>query len=498
MKGFLMNLFSFLPENEINLIEQYIDRYARTYDYYFDRRAHISTILQEWSEQKSRIFQLFNNNFIIKQKVSFQKDKNELISDLIGSEINGVFKRELKQAVRCSSSYYDILFLFDENFLINNKYMGNSFSVEMPDGTLLKVNRGCKISKVLGKIAKGFNVKYYEEWRIAISQILNQKQLSGTLCLSIHPLDYMTMSDNDCNWDSCMNWRDVGDYRRGTIEMMNSPSVIVAYLESSSPFYPLGDERTWSNKKWRKLFIATDDFITGIKGYPYENDDLTITTISILKDLAEKNWGVSYWENWIRYPYDEFFQLPNDKNIKIVFYTDAMYNDFNSYHYGYFSKELDDNIFYNFSGASVCLSCGAIDASYEETYDLVCSNCCPSYTCESCGERVGRENLIDIDDTLICQDCYNEFVATDAVTGEEHLIDNLYKIFIVDSEGYSDKYIFTDMDHPMFKSLDISSKIKRKEEYWSYELYLYEDDIPEKEKYIYDYANFLFRQEKII
>ena len=38
------------------------------------------------------------------------------------------------------------------------------------------------------------------------------------------------MSDNNSGWESCMSWRNNGCYRRGTVEMMNSPYVIVAYL----------------------------------------------------------------------------------------------------------------------------------------------------------------------------------------------------------------------------------------------------------------------------
>ena len=91
----------------------------------------------------------------------------------------------------------------------------------------------------------------FEQMRIKHSQILNKKRLKGTLCLSIHPLDYITISDNNCDWDSCMTWTGddcPGEYRLGTLEMMNSPSVVVAYLDSKEPYHPLDDGRAWSNK----------------------------------------------------------------------------------------------------------------------------------------------------------------------------------------------------------------------------------------------------------
>ena len=39
------------------------------------------------------------------------------------------------------------------------------------------------------------------------------------------------MSDNDYGWDSCMGWMNEGEYRLGTVEMMNSPCIVVAYID---------------------------------------------------------------------------------------------------------------------------------------------------------------------------------------------------------------------------------------------------------------------------
>ena len=51
-----------------------------------------------------------------------------------------------------------------------------------------------------------FNIDGCEEFRIKHSQILNQKELVGNINLSIHPMDFWTLSDNDCGWSSCMSW----------------------------------------------------------------------------------------------------------------------------------------------------------------------------------------------------------------------------------------------------------------------------------------------------
>jgi hypothetical protein len=127
----------------------------------------------------------------------------------------------------------------EENFIQNkitrlyNDKESLSF-VSPKDGSKVTITLGMKFMKALGKVVEAYNLdqEMFEEFRIAHSQILNDKKLSGRLCLSIHPLDYMTMSDNESDWGSCMSWREGGCYRRGTVEMMTSPVVVVAYLKS--------------------------------------------------------------------------------------------------------------------------------------------------------------------------------------------------------------------------------------------------------------------------
>lgn len=125
-----------------------------------------------------------------------------------------------------------------------------------------------------------------EKCRIIHSQALNSTKIEGTLCLSIHPMDYITMSDNDYGWESCMTWTredEPGEYRTGTIEMMNSPSVVIAYIKGNKPYHPLGNDEVWSNKKWRELFIVDKEFISGIRAYPYQEDEFEDI---IIKELA--------------------------------------------------------------------------------------------------------------------------------------------------------------------------------------------------------------------
>ena len=160
------------------------------------------------------------------------------------------------------------------------------------------------------------------------SRILNQKYMDGELCLSIHPLDYMTMSDNDNNWDSCMKWNGVGDYRCGTVECMNAPNVLIAYLHN--PDHPMNPftfkDWKWNSKKWRELFIVNEEVISEVKGYCFQDESLTNTILMWIKELAEKNLGWTYDNDEINI--QETIPWENDADMCFRFYPGKyMYND---------------------------------------------------------------------------------------------------------------------------------------------------------------------------
>ena len=57
----------------------------------------------------------------------------------------------------------------------------------------------------LRKICVEFDLSLedYETVRLAQSQLLNNAFCQGTLTLSISPIDFVSMSDNDCGWAVC-------------------------------------------------------------------------------------------------------------------------------------------------------------------------------------------------------------------------------------------------------------------------------------------------------
>ena len=248
-------MIELLTEEEKNAIDA-----ARRYYVDFksvDDMCEVESLLIPWQREKSsRLFSLLGKNLILKKKVFYEIGEEEIkseINDLIFNHPFGENYRKVIGDSLCYDEWSNAIYLLNSIYYVDNIYTGKTFEISLPNGKKYRVQKGCKILKALQKISSAFNISDFEDFRIKHSQILNQRKIEGNLCLSINPLDYITMSDNDCGWDSCMSWVEDGEYKLGTVEMMNSPCVLVAYLESEDSKYELPNGFRWSNRKGRGL-----------------------------------------------------------------------------------------------------------------------------------------------------------------------------------------------------------------------------------------------------
>jgi hypothetical protein len=485
----IVSLRERLPQEDKVIIERYIKTYAQPYDFYPHHNfAGVDRILEHWDYSKRYLYKIFGNQFIVKVPVSYEKDSSttyrEIDEMLRRGEGRTFYDSYYKWANdKCeemvtwnrehlnSLSYiptpyitFDIVMsLIYSDYLINNKYEGGkSICLITPKDKKIWIKPGCKVIRTLGKIAEAFDLQGFEEFRLAHSRILNQKSLKGDLHLSIHPLDFMTMSDNNCDWDSCMNWRDGGCYRRGTVEMMNSNCVVVAYLTSSEPFYPFYNDKevSWTNKKWRSLIIINDDLIMSVKNYPYHNEHLTKTAIKILKKLMIENAdkGKDYFvpEMFTFKESEEFeFNFEGlDHPHQVYFETDYMYNDFGTTdHYAVIRNAPSSfnslpYTYINYSGVASCMWCGqtsCFDFDEDEACELVGTCCNEIIYCEQCGHRVSPDDVLYIDDMSYCSCCYNEYAVECAFSGEVLHLDNCMNIMLITGEepeeGFTNEYM---------------------------------------------------------
>lgn len=282
----------------------------------------------------------------------------------------------------------------------------NTYTVEIR-GEKISISSGQKTMKVLGKISKIFGLEEeFEAMRIAHSQVLNQKTIVGDLHLSIHPLDYATASDNNNGWDSCMSWYNNGCYRLGTVEMMNSPCVICAYITGKNVMEDVGGG-TWNSKKWRAWIIVDKGLIVMNRQYPYHNDNIAKEAIDWVAELASVNLGWHYDTFESDFYYGEAgFDLTSD----------YMYNDFDGSCPGRVGLDVKHGYEINFSGPANCMWCGEEIAIGEiDASTTVCNKCQDAVYCTCCGEYIQEDDIAWGPDNMpYCYSCYNDtFVECD-------------------------------------------------------------------------------------
>lgn len=446
-----MSIFEKLTDKDQELIKLYIQNYGSADGGYIRLKTPLECILRFWTGNKEDLYRLFGGEFILSRKVSYDKPTHEIENDVYENILNegegrAFYRHYDNWCDRFPEWRWNLRTLMYSHNLASNIYTGESFELPTPDGHTIAINTGCKISKVLGKIAKAFDLPNYEAFRIAHSQCLNQKKLNGELCISIHPLDYMTMSDNDCGWDSCMSWLQPGDYRLGTVEMMNSPCVVVAYLKSYEDMEVPGGY--WNSKKWRQLFIVTPEMISGIRQYPYKNDELSGTVLKWLRTLAETNmlWG-PYSDTAVKINNftDNTFANTTSGTSYIHISTAFMYNDYHSDHDAFIIPDFPTRYELCFSGPTSCVCCGEDMSHYDDSeHDpcvLTCDDCEHICRCAECGNRINPDDAFTVNGCTVCEYCYNEYFDDCTLCEKTEHKDYLYYIYLADGDNITNYYI---------------------------------------------------------
>lgn len=459
------NLFARLTDNEVSMItDMRLGAADTAYNSGFNNNQNpCSTMyfLRYWDEAKSQnswMMKMFADNLILSKNIKFKESEEELRNKayeiMDGSNYRMVRddamrlierlnpdweERKVKDETMdnpnwwwgweqdCHSfSIHDCLvyYLFDLKAIITNTYEGPNCEFFIGEDKIFKLRKGMKFGRILTKLGQGItsywprllHPEVIEDLQQECSRVRNTAEINAKLCLSIHPLDYLTASWNDCNWRSCMNFDD-GEYRRGVIEMMNSPYVIVAYTTSSEDMALYNG--SWNSKKWREFFIVNPTTgVFGIKGYPYWNQSLEMVTLDWIRELLTTD-NMKFTSNFVYQYVSDVVTICNyEAEIeKIRFHCGpAMYNDFygsNKYVCMLRTDFNQSNIELNYSGKSICVLCGE-ENEFENEGCVACYECCEIHTCSKCGDTIcDPDNLYTVHGYEFCQYCYDDLPICD-------------------------------------------------------------------------------------
>ena len=445
--------------------------------------------LEQWSHSKQRLYHALGDKLIVEIPTKIEKSDRIIDGEL--SEFRSNYLPSFREIISdfCTLNkiaghlWTGILSVMNIDTLKSNKF-GHNIKITLKNGSSLQLQEGMKVMRVLNKIidvikkCSYYSEKEYKEsvdvfiknlkqFENAYSVLLNEKFIKGTLCFSIHPLDFMTMSDNSLRWSSCMSWTDNGCYRIGTIEMMNSNNTICAYIKSGSQIYNFNiaekdnPEYCWNNKKWRQLFYATKDILCCGKSYPFTFDKETqISVLTALKNVITENVGWDYdfgpelYQDMIhihsKYRMDNnrsWITFNETKKHNILFDTKGMYNDMlndTNFKYYCYRNKVKHNKIISVSGKANCICCNksalrdysADTHDYNERYlsadRILCKDCWDKIpSCVNCHVSDPTENYVKLanknDDSIeyCCTDCFNKFYRICPFCGEIFNFDEL-------------------------------------------------------------------------
>lgn len=315
------------------------------------------------------------------------------------------------------------------DFLQDNKdsFWLNTVTVPMGD----KMQAGMKITRALKFLIE--DKEKLDSVQTDISMALQQNKMCGELVVSVHPLDFLSSSENFHNWRSCHALD--GEYRGGNLSYMVDKNTLICYIKSAEDVKLPYFTHTWNNKKWRMLLEVNDSlnfFISG-RQYPFNLGNNVLAAIS--NGIFGESVATYDWSAWSKYyikevPNEKGQTMPlRDRYIPVRNYLYKYnrvvkdgegalnYNDLklSTYYTPYYSflynaRTIPEIVI---GGEPTCPCCGLGPVTCSE--DLLCEECGQNsrYTCTWCGELYHSDEVTWVSspswEGYVCEYCLDEY-----------------------------------------------------------------------------------------
>lgn len=388
-----MKPFDALTNSDLSSLSSYIDRAVGK------KPMDVSDVLREWNASKSWLFaNVFGGKLrvSIPVKASCNRNTADIMHGIARASLGLLqdfvdFMYGVEQSKRAQEGVaWNAIGMFSYQSISNGRLEKDMLFLDGDESLYLQ--KGTRIMRAIRRVMEFYeygNMEAFERFRDQVSAIKTTSSIDSEVVLSIHPIDFLSMSDNANGWTTCTSILGHGACAIGAIEMMNSPTAVVCYIQSKKPY--LNDV---PNKSWRMLCFVDEESETVLGGrqYPYFSEELAEVAVKTLGQMSTDKSGAIVRP----YPSNDFERcacetLSNEDiegntlcfeevlrtypdDLGIVPYSSRMCNDFlmfagNDRFYKY-SDGTEDGVV-GLSGLSTCLLCGCnIDSD-----DLVCYSC---------------------------------------------------------------------------------------------------------------------------
>lgn len=240
-------------QSDFDKIIQYNYQYVAQY-----MTFNSTPLLTEWFQKKKRLISLFHDQLIYEVgEVSYTLEPETKALKL------GAFINKIKHNY-CLYSLAYFLKAFSNEFF-TTQVTSEEFNYED-----ICIPKGTKIIKSFKYFLPPERTDLLHTLQNQASQIIQENKVTGVLCLSVHPLDYLSVSENTYNWRSCHALD--GDYCAGNLSYMCDETTIVCYIrgKDEKPLPHFG-EVEWNSKKWRMLLFTSEErnLVYAGRHYPF-------------------------------------------------------------------------------------------------------------------------------------------------------------------------------------------------------------------------------------
>ena len=424
----------------------------------------VDRLFDIWLTSKSQIIKAFGDELIyeVPEKVVFELDENSK-KDRVQNLINICWDlglNDLSDFIECEQE----------------GFFKNICEVDFRG----KVFKGAKLVKAFKHFVDDPEILH--EMQSRASQIIQENKIEGTICFSVHPLDYLSISENAHNWRSCHALD--GEYRAGNLSYMMDSSTIVCYLKGDEevklPRFPEGVP--WNSKKWRVLLYLSNNWemVMAGKQYPFANQRGMDLILEKCFNYGEENnkfrkpdvykakYNGNYWSPWSDY------KLPIIKNNGVIFdyslehyiplhnevvkivdlvkdepgskqFNDVLKSSCYEPMYTYLVEKgwWNDKLYcvpsstdtrFNIGAYTYCLRCGNEEVMDCGSGTMLCYNCERDYGnaeneyfcfCAECGERIETERSFYMEDNVYCEECFTKTGERCCDCGDYYLRENM-------------------------------------------------------------------------
>jgi hypothetical protein len=351
---------SFFEENEINeLVDIFITFYNHFQSHYSEVQLEsVESMLRHFFRQKLSLYKLLGS-VRISREVEVEQDLNSFLNNFKGMlEEESVRLTDITEHPEVTKE--EVIKVVEEIHNIEIARNGSLFANEF--NTLFNNysdSHDMKVSKVFATLfgADNFITTTY-------SNLIQNNTLKETVYISLSPLDYLTMSENSYNWQSCLRIK--GEWGGGSQSYIMDDSTVVSFIGNyRESFIGL-------DKKWRQLIYlqhnGVDLTIAQSRQYPNTIDTIEEEVRRILFNQINEYVGENLSYSVIEYPSGYLHQESNG----------CHYYDLNDDHYGAETshRKISKLGFMGQIGnVGICLSCGEPMESDNHYESFVCRDC---------------------------------------------------------------------------------------------------------------------------